>query len=346
MAVLAIAWDLEALTQIGYITPVVNTGTTVRNSSYSAVGVSTMSNSTNTVFSATGREQELVFSSAVGSFWFHATYSQIAFTATDAGEVLRFKSASGGELRLRGNGSGGTALECMMRFEKTTNGTTWTQIGSSFLLRSGVVLNLDLKVILHASTGEVRLFANGVQVFSFTGDTSTQTNTANGVYLGNSTTGAASSDIVWSELVVADEPTFDWHVATLNPTAAGTHTQWTGAFSDIDDAGVNYADLITTNVVNNQSSFQITDTVSTQTNNNIIKALAVASRSSITPDATPADLQHIVRSGGTTYATANLAVPKDGNYHSRSTLYATDPATSAAWTPAGVNALEIGVKAV
>lgn len=346
MAVLAIAWDLESLTQLGFLPQDFSTSGTHHNTAYADGGFSSPGNSTSAAFSPTLREQEIALSSASSDFWFHATMYLSNFGATDTGELLRFRSGSGGELRLRGVGSGSTSNDVNLRFEKTTNGTTWTQIGSNFLMRYAFLHQLDIRVKLHASTGDVKMYANGVLMFSFQGDTSGQTSTVTHIIFGGLTTSSLTSLPYWAEVVVADEPTFDWHVATLPVTGAGNHTQWTGTFADVDEAGINYADLITTNTTNNQQTFGVTNTQSGQTNNNTIKAVAVASKTAITTDATPSDVQHLLRSGGTTFATANLSVPKDSNYHSRVTLYLTDPNTAAAWTTGGVDAMEVGIKAV
>jgi hypothetical protein len=347
MTVLAVAYDLECLTQIGPIAQSVETLSTSYNSAYAFAAVQSITSSNSTTFAPVAQEQELAFATASGDFWFHGVLYITDFSNSDTGEILRFRSATGGEIRLRPTGAGVQALEVTARWEKTLNGTTWTAVGADFRIRYQMKHTFDFRIKLNNTIGEIKTYLNGVQVHTFTGDVSTQTNLVSSIYLGSSTLlGSTIRPFNWSELVVANEPTFDWHVATLPVSAAGTFSTWTGLFSDVDDVGINSADLISTNTATNQQTFNVMNTTASQVAGNAIKAYAVASRTAVTTDATPNDAQHIVRTGGTVFTTANLAIPKDGNYHTRNTVYNTNPNTSAAWTTAEIDAVEIGMKAV
>jgi hypothetical protein len=56
-------------------------------------------------------------------------------------------------------------------------------------------------------------------------------------------------------------------------------------------------------------------------------------------------MKMLVRSDGAVHAHAgDLAVPGQAQYVGREAFFAVDPATDAAWTPAGLNTAEFGYK--
>jgi hypothetical protein len=89
----------------------------------------------------------------------------------------------------------------------------------------------------YAAEGFLTLHINKSQVFTFTGDITTDGVTAlGGVNLGNNT---GRADSAWSEGHVSDSDTRDYSVYTCAGTAAGTLDQMTGEVSNVNQPIVN-----------------------------------------------------------------------------------------------------------
>lgn len=288
---------------------------------------------------------QLVMPSAIATGWLHFHLFMNNFGAGDSGALITFRSsATAGELRIRASGSGATSNVIYMQVDKTTNGTTWTQLGTAtFGLQYNVTARWDVQVNLASSGGYVRIYRNGFLLFEFTGDTSTQTNTFDRVEFGGT---RESTDPRFSEIVLASVNTIDWKMQTQKPNGAGNYTAWTGAYTTIDETTYDDGDYTYSNVNNDKFSYNFENTSSTVQGGREVKALVAQAAVFIPPTSTPGDMRYFLRISSTDYETSDLNLTADGAYNRATYIWETSPATSAAWATAAIDSAEVGFKAV
>ncbi len=103
-------------------------------------------------------------------------------------------------------------------------------------------------------------------------------------------------------------------------------------YTAVDDAPMDEADYTEDNVVGNENEYQYEDLASGRGGIVHVGKLAYLKSS----DGGAVNVTNFMRSGGTKSSSATIAAPATSAY--RMTSYPTDPATSAAWTRAAVNA--------
>ena len=292
-----------------------------------------------------GPTYQFDFGTSLAALWFHGYfYMQGSLTITATGEILRFDSGTGPEFRLVGTGANGLSGSYVeVKFQKTTNGSTWTDVGAAFNIVSSAGYHMDLKLTLGGS-GAFACWLNGSKVIDFTGDVSTQTNTTTFARLGNHTSGTLC---YWSQVIVADVPTIGMRLQTLGPNAAGTYTEWTGAYTTIDES-ITYdeTDSINSNTVNQRHTWNIVNTTASLIGNNAIRALCQSLRGQVASGSTPTNLQFMIRTASTDYTSPNLGFAADSVKRSAHRVVELNPNTGVAWTSANIDAVEVGVKAV
>ena len=145
------------------------------------------------------------------------------------------------------------------------------------------------------------------------------------------------------------EPTWPTTVATEVVDDQLTWTCRVGAWSP--STGDNYAcveevpasetDYVKVNAIGNIDTYAAGNLVGTVGSVKCVQVQALA----ISEGApTPTRLQLVARSGAVDYFSADILVPATSA--TLANIWETDPATAAPWTEGGVNAMEIGVKAV
>lgn len=213
-------------------------------------------------------------------------------------------------------------------------------VGSTFTLSQASVLRINVEYNRHASTGYLRIYVAGLQVFETTGDT---------IWGGNSATGVDAfrfanngNACLHTEVVVADTSTLQMKVATLVKTGAGNYTAWTGTFADVDEAILDPSDVIYSGTGGQRISFTLSDLSATADDLNVLGVYQVSyAKKGATG---PQNLQHSLRISSTDYDSSNLN--PTSAYTRLVTEWLTNPATSAAWTAAAVNALEPGYESI
>ena len=207
-------------------------------------------------------------------------------------------------------------------------------------------------VVLATSGGRCQVRVNGTQVIDFTG------NTMNG---GTNTTvdsfqiGTTNSSItdVYDDIYVCDATgttnnTFlgDVRIQTLRPTANGTSTQLTPTgsvnnwqnTSDAPDVPTTYN---SSSVSGNRDTYTMADLVASTgtvfgTQDNIHAYKTDAGAISIKPA--------LLSGASLTYGSNALLSTASAQWYSK--VHDTDPNTGLAWTPAGLNAAELGAEVV
>lgn len=152
--------------------------------------------------------------------------------------------------------------------------------------------------------------------------------------------GGASS---WGELIVQyNEPTLGYRVKNLAPNAAGTYTDWTGAYTDIDELGLDTLDYNLIGGTGTQT-YGYTDIAGGLQTGMQVKGVCIA----CTADADIAStVTNQYYNGSTLYDLGSGVNAQTDLFASPITSYHTvNPGTSAAWTFAEINAAEFGFKA-
>lgn len=212
---------------------------------------------------------------------------------------------------------------------------------------------IELSVTISDTVGEVHVRLNGspTDEVSYVGDTKNG-GTATTVdrvdfYGGTSNTFLADVYILDDTGPTHNNFLGDVVVRTLSPSGNGTYSQLLGSDGNSTDnylladehpySGTDYSGSATVGQKDAYAMADLPAGISTvyavQINGMMMKS-----------DATLAQSRLLLRSGGTDYAgiTRNLTTTPTGYYE----LYTQDPATSSAWTPAGVNGLEAGMEVV
>lgn len=142
---------------------------------------------------------------------------------------------------------------------------------------------------------------------------------------------------LYSQVIVADEPTIGWKLKTLAPAAAGDLSEFSGTFADINETTLNNDTKISADQ-SARSSFKPASW-------NVPAGFEIVgvSLSSYALSDLTATISNFVRLGGQNYADTPEALGVGwANYRS---LWPLNPATDAPWQPANINgtALQFGI---
>jgi len=225
-----------------------------------------------------------------------------------------------------------------------------TILGSSAagVLSAGVVAYLEVKVVLHASTGTVTVRVNGASVLALTGlNTGSGQTTWTGFWVGSGGTAIVTDhDDVYALDGSGSAPWNDFlgdvRVDARLPTAAGATTGWTpsaGAnWACVDDAAPNDdTDYVTAATAALTDTYTVQDApVAGATIYGVQHCLSVKKT-----DAGACTVAPVIRSGGVDYV--GTAANPGTTYGYALSIAAVNPATGVAWTEAGFNAAEFGV---
>lgn len=269
---------------------------------------------------------------ATQEIWLHFIYTQTS-NGTDANaQLIRFKDDAGNAAIIaRGTGSAG-----QIKFSSRTSGGVFTDLvtcSATTYPSSTPLQQIDIDIKLAAS-GFIHAYANGVDYCDFVGDT---TNGDASTKWNNVTlAGAKSTDTsYYSEVIVATTNTNGMGYLSSYANAAGNQTQFTGT---------NACTTILNNNPVNDASFAATATNSQTeqcaTYNTLpsgvftVEAVIIKARA-LRGAAGPQNFQFDPRVGGTDYPGTN--VNPTTSFANYSSILATNPATSAAWTTSDVS---------
>jgi hypothetical protein len=223
-------------------------------------------------------------------------------------------------------------------------GATWVNLGTtagSVISNSGGAF--DIYISVDDTAGEFRLWKDGTEIITFVGDTDID-NASFGRIRWKGQTGG-TNELNLSQVIVSSESTIGWVLSTLFPDGNGANTAWTGNYTAIDEFILDtndYIEAIATGLIETSTVSNINAAYSTYN----VKALAVAMRASNDAGSVINDLQAVVRTSSTNYFSPNLNLPKDGLDYSLQYIWDDNPNTSAAWSQAQVNGVEVGVRSV
>lgn len=280
----------------------------------------------------------------VAGFAFRRTESS---PPTVARNILEFREGSTLHLAIRLNLDNTLSV---MRGTTALATTTETMI-------SDVFMYLELKGTIHNTTGAYDLHINGVSVLSASG-TDTQnggTATVDTVMLGVSFNPGGAVDWRFDDFYILDDagaaPNNDFlgdvRVDTIFPNAEGNYSQFTPSTGTDNSALVDEAtpngdtDYNSDSTATNKDSYAMTNlaAMTTQTIYGVQTSMYMKKS-----DAGARSAKVGVRSSTTDNVSASQALTTDYLYYHN--LHELDPATSAAWTESGVNAMETLVETV
>ncbi|HEY1292923.1 MAG TPA: hypothetical protein VGJ60_07590 [Chloroflexota bacterium] len=257
--------------------------------------------------------------------------------------------------------SGGTAVACLTYsrvdgFIRARQGgaTNTTLLGTSQSAPLLVWHTLEWRHQMTSLTqGITELWVNGSQQISFSGDNSAGTllNVAQldlGVWGSTRYWWHAVDDLAINDTTGAinNGRPGDGRVVLLTPNAVGSSTTWlrlsgpdSGAnWSQVDDNPMAMTDYVESFTIGDRDLYAVADLPAITTSVNAVDNLVLAQAVDV-----GASLAPTIKSGTTINEAAASALTTTPAYVR--TQYETDPNTSAAWTPAAVNAAEVGITA-
>jgi hypothetical protein len=234
-----------------------------------------------------------------------------------------------------------------MQLCKTNAAGTTTQLGSNFGLQynnnSHVTSKLDFNINYGAS-GTVTIYQNGVSMFTFSGDTTTDSVTSlSGCYIKCGCPVQAgltlNAILSWSEFIVADVDTRSMSLQTLQPVANGnTHNFDTGtpAAANVNETTLNDATLDGSSSAGQIDQYTIGSLVSGAT----IIAVGISARMA-KGSSGPSKMDLGFRISGADYWSSDISL--NLAWTCQQNWWLTDPSTSASWAALPTN---IGLKSV
>lgn len=270
---------------------------------------------------------------STSSFWLSAQVFGGGITTNTALNLLKLLDSSN-IVRFRIAGTGANSTFAI--FKVNAAGTS-TQLGSNFTLTFSTTIldKLDINIVDSAS-GSVAIYLNGISIFTFSGDTTTD-----GVStIANIRLQQYGSNTDWSEIIISDADTRTMSLQTLAPVANGnTHNFDTGspAAANVNEVTLNDATLDGSTTAGQIDQYTIPAIASgTYT----IMAIGVSARMRKgTSGPSKADLN--VRSGGSDFFSSDQVLTTA--FADYINWWTTDPNTSATWTAYPSN---IGIKSV
>jgi len=317
-------------------------------------------NHTNDTIQA-GRFDGMAFKPASNSATFNAMVTQLftntqdlvcgfAFYIEDlpaaTRELMTFNSSSGAEV-----GVCVTSLGALKVYRLQPGGANDIESSSDGLVIADKWYYLEMKVHIANASGTYDVHLDGVQVVDGTADTQTTNAFADRIHLiGSSTSGSNTVAVLYDDFYVLDttgspsdflDPR---HVYTLFPTGAGDDAEFTPSagnnYAAVDDNGHDSdSTYIESSVENAQDLYQFADLGAEVIDITGIMIYGIAKKT----DITAFDYIAMAKSGGTEGESSRVLVD-NSSYFAAGGAILVDPDTAAAWTIAGVNASQFGLK--
>ena len=213
---------------------------------------------------------------------------------------------------------------------------------------------IEVSVTISDTVGEVHVRLNGqaVDEVSFTGDTK-NAGTATTIdrlsyYAGSGPAGRAADLYILNSTGTMNN-TFlgDVAVRTLTPNGNGTYTQLLGSDGNSvdnyllsDELPFSSTDYAGSAIVGQKDTYTMVDVPAGITNVYGVQLNGMMAKS----DATLAQARYLLRSGGTDYTGITRSLTT--TYTGYQELYELNPVTGLQWTPASINAVEVGMEVV
>lgn len=236
-----------------------------------------------------------------------------------------------------GNGSG---FRGNVRVE-AWNGSTWVQLArGTSSLASDTLGRWDMHIHRDDTVGTAAVYLNGVLDVEVTGIDTNLTAWTSIERAEFYMAGVLTDQMIISSLIIDSVSTLAAIFVQEVPTGNGTNTDFTGGFGDIDEAGLNNTDFISSETIGDVETF--TGSINAIIDSGYDISASVISVYAENISGSNIRLGAAYRSGGVDYSGENkLFAP---GVSSRQFAQGVDPNTSAAWTPAGIEAAEFGLE--
>jgi hypothetical protein len=213
---------------------------------------------------------------------------------------------------------------------------TYTQLGSNFTvsaMNTTGVFSLDINIVYGVS-GSVTIYFAGTSVFSFSGDTTTDSaTTLNSVEFAGMAAG--SSNVVWSEVIIADSDTRSMGLWLLNSSTSGTDTQWTGTASNVNKAAISDSTFISSGTAAQINEYK-TGGIAVPTGVYLVPAVTQSMRA-LAAATGPQHVDMGFNFNGSRFWSSDFAPGLSfGNFSNL--VWPTNPSTSAPWTVSDLTA--------
>lgn len=271
---------------------------------------------------------------AVTSCWLHARL-YVGSNNTSKKYIGLGKSGTMYGLYI-GSDSGTDNKVALWKSDGVTDTKLATETGTTLV--PSQVLQVDMQVTNYGGSATVKIYIEGNEVLSFTGDVTVGANAdLDAIFLSGQT---ASGGVYSSEHIVADEDTRLFSVVTLVPNGAGDTNDWdSGDQDDIDEAELDDGDFAQHDTVDEVLQTTLSDTpAGTFT----VKAAKVSARCSKSAGATPTKIKLGIRSGGTD--DHGSAQTTSTSWETFERLMTTNPVTAGNWTTSELDALQLSLK--
>jgi len=218
-------------------------------------------------------------------------------------------------------------------------------LNSSVTLASAGVNTYDINYNIANTGGFIRCFVNGALVYEFSGDTMPGTTGVATLRFTGGATGSTSTtlDVHFGQVLLSSNTTIGSLVHTLPLTAFGAVNDWTGALTTVNGHALNDTTFLSEDAVNGTVLFD-KGVMSAILAGNQITGVGMTHRSLFNTGSAVTRTQPAARvSSVNHFGTSQLLTNGLRNY---TQMFALNPATSAPWTVAEVNAAQIGLRAV
>ena len=208
-------------------------------------------------------------------------------------------------------------------------GTTWAQ----------GVWRWDLQLINYGASGTINVYYGGSLLFTYTGDLSiTGVTGFDSVFICDASN--TWNHPMYSEIMVSDLDTRPYSLATSYPNGVGTHTDWTGAYTDIDEVTASTSDIVSAATAGLVSTYAMSDLPA---GNDKVVAVAVKAQASCGATG-PQNMDVAIRTNSTDVFGADT--PLTDVVSTVAHIWNSNPYTNQKWQRAEVNAIEAGARSV
>ena len=202
---------------------------------------------------------------------------------------------------------------------------------------------VDMQIINYGASGTVNLYLDNNLLVTYTGDISISGVTdldCAALHCSYWYGGAGpASTITFSQIIIADEDTRTFTLATNYPNAAGDTLDWTGAYTTVDEEVINDSDVAYTDTNDQYALYNLS---ATPAGSFTVKACKIAARATRTAGSTPTSLKLGVKSGSTTDVDAGQSLTTGWATYER--LMTVNPVTSSAFTTSEIDSLQVAME--
>jgi hypothetical protein len=209
------------------------------------------------------------------------------------------------------------------------------------VITAGDFHHIEVRFQWNTSAGWAKVWVDETQIFNFQGDV-VWSNLDGAIHIGSlCSTSSIIDDVVSVEDTLS--PLLPHRVHDLLPNGNGASTDFTGDYTDVDDAlGADDGDTTVTvgTAVDEQQDYTFEDlpNESETTTVHAVKFVALAKKT----EAPNKQIATLVTSNVTEAESTQQQLLE--TYSAISDIYLTDPDTATAWTISGVNAVKAGIK--